>query len=146
MGSVAVDARCLGVGLTQELSVYLRGFDPDTLVDMLTAETTFNELLSEKRTDVSLVLSMHYGADFVIEQLPNVVFTRDSSIWVGLRGGDPVADIVGAGSRGLVYRLDLWLAIGASPTCGKPTSRGPLSSKVVKFCCSLPDVIAVRDR
>jgi arginine deiminase len=28
---------------------------------------------------------MHHGADFVIEPLPNLVFTRDSSIWVGPR-------------------------------------------------------------
>jgi arginine deiminase len=28
---------------------------------------------------------MHHGADYVIEPLPNLVFTRDSSIWVGPR-------------------------------------------------------------
>jgi arginine deiminase len=28
---------------------------------------------------------MHHGSDYVIEPLPNLVFTRDSSIWVGPR-------------------------------------------------------------
>src|ERR1700677_941203 len=49
------------------------------------AGMTFNELPSGARTDVSLVIRMHHGADFVIEPLPNLVFTRDSSIWIGAR-------------------------------------------------------------
>ncbi|KLO32474.1 arginine deiminase [Mycobacterium haemophilum] len=81
----AVDARRLGTALAQELSVYLRGLDPVTLAHVLTAGMTFNELPPDTRNDVSLVLRMHHGADFVIEPLPNLVFTRDSSIWVGPR-------------------------------------------------------------
>ncbi len=42
---------------------------------------TFNELLPDTHTDVSLV-RMHHGVDFAIEPLPNLVFTRDSSIWI----------------------------------------------------------------
>ncbi len=83
--TAAVDARRLGVPLAQELSAYLRGLDPVRLAHVLTAGMTFNELPSGTRTDVSLVLRMHHGADFVIEPLPNLVFTRDSSIWVGPR-------------------------------------------------------------
>jgi arginine deiminase len=83
--AAAVDARRLGVPLAQELSTYLRGLDPVRLSHVLTAGMTFNELPSETRTDVSLVLRMHHGADFVIEPLPNLVFTRDSSIWIGPR-------------------------------------------------------------
>ena len=37
------------------------------------------------RADQSLVQRMHQGTDYVIEPLPNLVFTRDSSIWVGPR-------------------------------------------------------------
>lgn len=81
----AVDARRLGAALAQELSAYLRGLDPVPLAHVLTAGMTFNELPPETRTDVSLVLRMHHEADFVIEPLPNLVFTRDSSIWVGPR-------------------------------------------------------------
>src|SRR6201992_2254962 len=83
--TAAVDARRLGVPLAQELSAYLRGLDPVRLAHVLTAGMTFNELPSDTRTDVSLVLRMHPGGDFVIGPLPNLVFTRDSSIWIGPR-------------------------------------------------------------
>lgn len=33
----------------------------------------------------SLVRRMHHGHDFVIDPLPNLLFTRDSSFWVGRR-------------------------------------------------------------
>jgi arginine deiminase len=83
--AAAVDARRLGHPLAHELSAYLRGLDPVTLADVLTAGMTFAELPSEVWTDGSLVRLMHHGSDFVIEPLPNLVFTRDSSIWVGPR-------------------------------------------------------------
>ena len=83
--AAAVDARRLGVPLAQELSAYLRGLEPARLAQVLMAGMTFNELPSGTRTDVSLVLRMHHGGDFVIDPLPNLVFTRDSSIWIGQR-------------------------------------------------------------
>ncbi|OIN79378.1 arginine deiminase [Mycobacterium malmoense] len=83
--AAAVDARRLGVPLAQELSAHLRGLDPVRLAQVLMAGMTFNELPSSTGTDVSLVLRMHHGADFVIDPLPNLVFTRDSSIWIGPR-------------------------------------------------------------
>ncbi|MGD1111413.1 MAG: arginine deiminase family protein [Mycobacterium sp.] len=83
--AAAVDARRLGVPLAQELSTHLRGLDPAKLAHVLMAGMTFNELPSDTRTDMSLVIRMHHGADFVIEPLPNLVFTRDSSIWIGRR-------------------------------------------------------------
>src|SRR6201996_7581411 len=83
--AAAVDARRLGVPLAQELSAFLRGLAPARLAQVLMAGMTFNELPSDTRTDVSLVIRMHHGGDFVIEPLPNLVFTRDSSIWIGPR-------------------------------------------------------------
>lgn len=83
--AAAVDARRLGLPLAQELSDYLCGLDPATLADVLMAGMTFAELPSNDWADVSLVRLMHHGADFVIEPLPNLVFTRDSSIWIGPR-------------------------------------------------------------
>ena len=62
--AAAVDARRLGVPLAQELSAYLRGLDPDRLAHVLMAGMTFNELPSNIRTDVSLVLRMHHGGGF----------------------------------------------------------------------------------
>lgn len=81
--AAAVDARRLGAPLAQELSEYLRGLDAASLAHVLMAGMTFNELPKSIRTAVSLVLRMHHGADFVIEPLPNLLFTRDSSIWIG---------------------------------------------------------------
>ncbi|MEI7717002.1 MAG: arginine deiminase [Mycobacterium sp.] len=83
--AAAVDARRLGVPLAQQLSAYLRGLEPGRLAQVLMSGMTFNELPAEARSEVSLVLRMHHGADFVIEPLPNLVFTRDSSIWIGPR-------------------------------------------------------------
>src|SRR5258708_19492094 len=45
---------------------------------------TFNELRLSG-TELSLVGRMHHGGDFVIEPLPNLMFTRDSSFWIGPR-------------------------------------------------------------
>lgn len=83
--AAAVDARRLGVPLAQALSAHLRGLSPDRLAQVLMTGMTFGELPPETRSDGSLVLRMHQGGDFVIDPLPNLVFTRDSSIWIGPR-------------------------------------------------------------
>jgi arginine deiminase len=82
--SAAVDARRLGQSLAQELSAYLRGLDPQALAHVLMAGMTFAELPLAGR-ELSLVRRMHRGGDFVIEPLPNLLFTRDSSFWIGPR-------------------------------------------------------------
>jgi arginine deiminase len=83
--AAAVDAPRLGSSLAQQLSAYLRGLGPADLAQVLMAGMTFAELPSDARADDSLVRRMHHGGDYVIEPLPNLVFTRDSSIWVGPR-------------------------------------------------------------
>jgi arginine deiminase len=83
--AAAVDAPRLGMSLAQELSGYLRGLGPADLAHVLVAGMTFAELPSVARADDSLVHRMHHDTDYVIEPLPNLVFTRDSSIWVGPR-------------------------------------------------------------
>ena len=82
--SAAVDARRLGVPLAQELSAYLRGLPPADLAHILMAGMTFNEVPFHG-AELSLVRLMHHGGDFVIEPLPNMLFTRDSSFWIGPR-------------------------------------------------------------
>lgn len=82
--SAAVDSRRLGLPLAQELSAYLRGLDAPSLAQVLVAGMTFNEL-PQAGGDVSLVRRMHHGGDFVIDPLPNLLFTRDSSVWIGPR-------------------------------------------------------------
>lgn len=83
--AAAVDARRLGMPLAQELSAYLRSLEPAPLAHVLTAGMTFTELPSSAKADTSLVRRMHHGGDFVIEPLPNLLFTRDSSFWIGPR-------------------------------------------------------------
>jgi arginine deiminase len=82
--SAAVDSRRLGLPLAQELSVYLRTLEPAPLAGVLMAGMTFNELPFDE-DELSLVRRMHHGGDFVIDPLPNLLFTRDSSFWIGPR-------------------------------------------------------------
>ena len=82
--AAAVDARRLGLPLAQELSAYLRTLEAGPLARVLMAGMTFNEL-PFGGGELSLVRRMHHGGDFVIEPLPNLLFTRDSSFWIGPR-------------------------------------------------------------
>ncbi|AKS32719.1 arginine deiminase [Mycolicibacterium goodii] len=82
--SAAVDSRRLGVPLAQELSAHLRTLEPAALAHVLIAGMTFNELPFSGK-ELSLVRRMHHGGDFVIDPLPNLLFTRDSSFWIGPR-------------------------------------------------------------
>ncbi len=82
--AAAVDPRRLGLPLAHELSAYLRTIEAETLAHILTAGMTFNEL-PLAGGELSLVRRMHHGGDFVIEPLPNLMFTRDSSFWIGPR-------------------------------------------------------------
>jgi arginine deiminase len=82
--AAAVDPRRLGLPLAQELSAYLRTLDAAQLGSVLMAGMTFNEL-PFTGGELSLVRRMHHGGDFVIDPLPNLLFTRDSSFWIGSR-------------------------------------------------------------
>jgi len=83
--AAAVDARRLGLALAQELSAHLRTLQPGELAHLLVAGMTFTELPCATEADSSLVRRMHHNDDFVIEPLPNLMFTRDSSFWIGPR-------------------------------------------------------------
>ena len=82
--SAAVDARRLGAPLARELATYLRTLDAGALARILMAGMTFDELPFGEN-ELSLVRRMHHGGDFVIDPLPNLLFTRDSSFWMGPR-------------------------------------------------------------
>ncbi|MEU1984378.1 arginine deiminase [Nocardia sp. NPDC019395] len=80
--SAAVHARRLGHVLAGELAAHLRKTPAPELARILMAGMTFDEL-PFAADDTSLVRRMHHGGDFVIDPLPNLLFTRDSSFWVG---------------------------------------------------------------
>ena len=82
--SAAVDSRRLGAPLAQELSAFLRTLEAGALARILMAGMTFDELPFGEN-ELSLVRRMHHGGDFVIDPLPNLLFTRDSSFWIGPR-------------------------------------------------------------
>lgn len=79
----AVDERRLGTELADALRSHLSGLDAGVLRETLIRGMTFEELpISE---GASLVRKMHQGHDFVVDPLPNLLFTRDSSAWIGDR-------------------------------------------------------------
>jgi len=82
--AAAVDSRRLGSPLAQELSTYLRVLDAAALAHVLMAGMTFDEL-PFRENELSLVRRMHHGGDFVVDPLPNLLFVRDSSFWIGPR-------------------------------------------------------------
>lgn len=80
----AVNPQKLGHTLAHELSDHLRRVQAAELSTILTAGMTFDELPVDASSS-SLVRRMHHGGDFVIDPLPNLLFTRDSSFWIGPR-------------------------------------------------------------
>ncbi|MGH3979044.1 MAG: arginine deiminase, partial [Pseudonocardiaceae bacterium] len=78
----AVDERRLGLDEAQALRAHLSGVDAATLATVLMAGMTFEELPGPS---AGLVRRMHHPHDFAVDPLPNLLFTRDSSVWVGDR-------------------------------------------------------------
>jgi arginine deiminase len=79
----AVDRRRVGHELADALSSHLATLTPAGLADVLMAGMTFEELPAAE--GASLVRKMHHPHDFVVDPLPNLLFTRDSSVWIGDR-------------------------------------------------------------
>ncbi len=78
VASVLADAR-LGEELRGQLGQHLEGLDPETLSQVLIAGLT----RAEFRTGRGAVYQLLGPHDFVIDPLPNLLFTRDSSVWLG---------------------------------------------------------------
>ncbi|MBA8827525.1 arginine deiminase [Saccharopolyspora lacisalsi] len=79
----AVDERRLGAEVAETVRSHLSSVDEQTLAGLLIAGMTFEELPAAEGQ--SLVRRMHHAHEFVIDPLPNLLFTRDSSVWVGER-------------------------------------------------------------
>ena len=78
----AVDERALGRELGEAVRAELHGFDDVALAEALIGGRSFAELGVTGR---SLVRAMAAPHDFAVDPLPNLMFTRDSSIRVGPR-------------------------------------------------------------
>ncbi|MEU4156321.1 arginine deiminase [Actinoplanes sp. NPDC026670] len=74
-----LSARRLGDSLRATVAGYLADQDPDRLGEILVAGLAHEEI---KSGGGGLVYEMMDRHDFVIDPLPNLLFTRDSSVWV----------------------------------------------------------------
>ena len=74
-----LDDRRLGDSLRDRVAGYLADQDPQRLADVLQAGLAHEEM---KPGPGGLVYRMMDPHDFVIDPLPNLLFTRDSSVWV----------------------------------------------------------------
>jgi len=69
----------LGDALRAEVRRYLADLDPPALTTVLMAGLAHEEL----RTGSGVVYALMDRHDFVIDPLPNLLFTRDSAVWIG---------------------------------------------------------------
>jgi arginine deiminase len=74
-----LDDRRLGDSLRADVEAYLTDQDPQRLAEVLMAGLAHEEI---KPGPAGLVYQMMDRHDFVIDPLPNLLFTRDSSVWV----------------------------------------------------------------
>lgn len=72
----------LGDTLRRRVGEYLADCDPQRLADVFTAGLAHGEILPGAGRSGGLVYQLMDRHDFVIDPLPNLLFTRDSSVWV----------------------------------------------------------------
>jgi arginine deiminase len=75
----ALDPRQVGPALASTLRAWLADMHPDDLTGVLTAGVTREELPPSD----GVVARLTGPHEFVVRPLPNLLFTRDSSVWVG---------------------------------------------------------------
>jgi arginine deiminase len=77
--AAAVDDPRLGATLARTAAAHLEGLSPDELAGTLIAGLAHDEL----RGGHGVAYQLMGRGDFVVPPLPNLLFTRDSSVWVG---------------------------------------------------------------
>lgn len=75
----------LGDQLRARVADHLAYLDPATLAGVLIAGLAHEELRISRERPGGLVYTLMDRHDFVIDPLPNLLFTRDSSVWIGGR-------------------------------------------------------------
>jgi arginine deiminase len=80
--AVALADPRLGDALRRRVADHLAGLDPLGLAGVLTAGLAHHEIHPGVGRTGGLVYSLMGRHDFVIDPLPNLLFTRDSSVWV----------------------------------------------------------------
>jgi len=78
----AIDTALGGLDLGDTMRHYLNGFLHDSPPEELTGHLTAGIRNDEVRGGFGLVTSLMASDDFLVDPLPNLLFTRDSSVWV----------------------------------------------------------------
>jgi arginine deiminase len=79
--AAALGAVSLGDELRDQVQRYLEGLDPEALTEVLIAGLARSEFPQGR----GVVYQLLAASDFLVEPLPNLVFFRDSSVWIGDR-------------------------------------------------------------
>lgn len=79
---VAIETALTDLDLGDSLRAYLRGFLGDASPEDLTAHLTAGIRNDEVRGGFGLVTTLLPDDAFLVDPLPNLLFTRDSSVWV----------------------------------------------------------------
>ena len=115
----------LGDALRTFLNAFLAELDPDDLAEVMMAGLRNDEV----RGTGSLVAALQQPDDFLIDPLPNLLFTRDSSVWVQDRA--TITSLAMPARRRetqlteLIYRVPSALRRGgADPRLGEGVPRG----------------------
>lgn len=78
-----VDERYFGVALSAPLLEYLAGQESKQLAEILICGLTRAEIEAELGVLASAVLARVGSEDLILDSLPNHLFTRDTSAWIG---------------------------------------------------------------
>ena len=79
---VAIETALTDLDLGETLRLYLRGFLGDATPEELAVYLTAGIRNDEVRGGFGLVTALLGFDDFLVDPLPNLLFTRDSSVWV----------------------------------------------------------------
>ncbi len=81
--AVLADPR-LGDTMARRVRGYMEDLDASALATLLIAGLRLDELQAARPVpEPGLVSALHEPTDFVVDPLPNLLFTRDSSAWIG---------------------------------------------------------------
>ena len=78
-----IDERYFGVALSAPLKDYLAGLESKQLAEILISGMTRAEIEAELGAVASAVLARVGSEDLILDSLPNHLFTRDTSAWIG---------------------------------------------------------------
>ncbi len=130
--AVLADVR-LGDSLRRRVADHLADLDPEALATALIAGVAHEEL----RSGTGLVYGLMDRHDFVIDPLPNLLFTRDSSLWI--RDHAAVTSLaMPARARETTLTQAIYRYHPRSPAPRSSTNPASNTWRAATCCCSRP--------